>query len=113
MKKPDHDITKLPAWAQSRIKVAEMRVEEAHERMGEVLSPSDGTVRGITFGYDREGSGRVFGIPPGETVHFYLSGDQDNVIDVRFRDEFVEISARKTMLIEPRASNVIYVRNRR
>ena len=90
------DITKLPKWAQRRIQVAEMRVEEANQRIREMVGDAPGSTILVHRALgDRDKDLRL---PANALVRFLLG---DDWIDGRVQDRRVFFTAIDSLDIRP------------
>ena len=90
------DLTKLPRWAQNRIRVAEMRTKEAEQRVREMV----GDAPGSTILVYRALGDRVedLRLPAHAIVRFLLG---DDWIDGRVQDRRVLFTAIDSLDIRP------------
>jgi len=103
------NLVDLPKWAQSEIKVLQMRLREAKSEIDRVLeNPESNTVLGTTF-VTRDEKTRY--LKNNQEVTFILTKGE---VSARIKNDSVEISAQSLsnnsdMCIRPHVSNVITV----
>lgn len=98
------DITKLPRWAQDRIKALEADVAHAQAQLAAHDAP-DGTPITWTTSIDST----RHGLHKYATVRFQTP---NGYVDVHLTDEGeLRVYAQNTMVIRPRSANLVYLEN--
>lgn len=109
MRRANEDVTKLPKWAQDRIKALEMREAEWKEKA--LVGESESTNTWVQYCPDNKY------LPSNVIIRFDLGDDRkhDQVASVSIHrgldgQKYLNV-ALDSMRIEPRASNVVYISN--
>lgn len=103
MRRARGDVTKLPKWAQQYIEVLQRDVEYRERQLGEMASP-DAKVQLI------EGINENRGLPDDARVQFRVGDKQIRIHISRYGEGLDLNSADGPLLVEPAASNHIYLR---
>lgn len=98
------DVTKLPKWAQEKIRLLEMRLAEARAENTEIAEGNTDT-----FVEGRLGLPDKY-LPNRTEVTFRIGPDRRNVIRVRNEKNHIYINGDDALMIEPWVTNVVKVR---
>lgn len=109
MTRREYDVTNLPKWAQSRISVLERNVEHWKAKAYQA------SVEGDTDTYlepysDMHSQGQP--LPEGSTVRFRMGEGIGHYIDVRKRDDIIEVHSGERLGVLPQSSNYLYLQHR-
>ncbi len=96
-----NDVTRLPRWAQDRIRIAEMRLREARAEIETLFVTKD------TDTFWAEGIDPEKPLPKGGRVRFYLGTYQH--IDVRIEEGRIDVNGSDTLVVYPLASNLVRI----
>ena len=97
----ENDVTKLPIWAQGRIRIAEMRLREAEEKINTLFVTKD------TDTFWAEGIDPMKPLPKGGRVRFCLGPRQH--IDVRIEEGRIDVNGSDTVVVYPLSSNLVQI----
>ena len=103
----NHDVARLPKWAQRRIKILERKFLEAEERaetLRQQLSGEKETKVIANYYHDEE---KQF-LPDRTEIRFVLGDKSENYIEVSVRHGLLLIRGNRSILLHPEASNSIY-----
>lgn len=97
-----NDTTKLPKWAQDKIRTLEANLERANRLLSEVRNEAETNTTMIDFGADKE-----FGLFNNARVRFKFSPNR--YIDCRVHDGKLDVCGICPLTIEPSASNRVTI----
>lgn len=105
------DTTKLPKWAQERIRRLEAERDAALRERDRAYGQNPGTDTAVVRGTDE-----ALTLPKGANVRFTLDGGQ--YIDVRVATDHdgrpaIQVMGNDRIAVKPSASNVVFVRGSR
>lgn len=98
--KKDYDITKLPQWAQRKIRVLEKNIKTLERKVAEINGERK-TNTAIISGMDRNP------LPNSCTIEFDITG---NRISCGIIDNELRVYGYNTIIVLPRASNSIHLK---
>ena len=97
--KNQENLSKLPKWAQERIRVLEMRLQESQATI-KAMFP--GSISNVLWRGENH-----YPLPPNSSIRFFLAG---KIVDVRIDEEKLYINGSLLHLnVKPVATNAIYV----
>lgn len=112
--KPRGDVTKLPKWAQGYIELLQRYLRESEDATTRLVGDASEEPGSVSF-TDHLRPARP--IPPGHKIYFHFaprvvspSYISARYLDDQFNGDGVEVGADRRILIEPRATNLVYVR---
>lgn len=98
--KNEQDITKLPRWAQDRIRITEMRLQEARLRIDQMFGAAETDTTMQDYPESRK-------LPKGANIRFAL--DKHEWVDVRIRDGRVLVMGSYAINLHPEAANTLTI----
>jgi len=101
------DESKLPKWAQEKLRLLRMRLREANEKIDRLnnLTPPE-EARVIADPY----ASRPFYLPAGTTISFVVDpGHRSGYVHARIRDNGLYLNSGERMIVHPEVSNAITV----
>lgn len=107
------DVSKLPKWAQDRISNLERNLQHAEQQLA--IGPEDSDTFANPYG-DMIGGSAIRPLGRGELVRFVIDEDARRFFEARIVRENGDIhldirtEGNTRLLVEPRASNLIHIR---
>lgn len=100
---PDSRITKLPVWAQTKLKVTQMRLAEAEARIASLLP-------GAASNTHWEDVGKPRSLPNDALISFQVDNSAGDKITVHIDEGALYINGLRRLMVYPEAANALRIR---
>ena len=105
------DVTKLPKWAQSKIRVLEDNIAHLKKQIGQIFEPATTSIRwGINL---QTGDDGIHGLPDDSPIKFYLTNDGKDRRYIQIMlskdKEYISIMGSRGISILPASGNYIFI----